>query len=99
MPDTKEPKWHHPGGKLRELGPESCTDTELLAILIGSGFSGKSAKEIAKEIIDKYNSLYGLMGKPLKEIMEIKGLKKVKAIKIAASFEIAKRIVKHLEKE
>ncbi len=30
-------KWTHPGGKLRELGAESLTDAELLAILISTG--------------------------------------------------------------
>jgi len=35
--NSSSQKWKHPGGKLRELGPESLTDTELLAILISSG--------------------------------------------------------------
>jgi len=29
--DSTSQKWRHPGGKLRELGPESLTDAELLA--------------------------------------------------------------------
>jgi len=29
-----EVKWRHPGGKLREFGPESLSDVELVAILI-----------------------------------------------------------------
>ena len=91
--------WRHPGGKLLRLGPESCTDTELLAIIIGSGAPGKPAEKIAAEIIDKYNSLYGLMGKSLKDIMQIKGLKQVKAVKLAAAFEIARRIVKYFERQ
>lgn len=95
----KQVTWQHPGGKLLRLGPEHCTDAELLAILIGSGCVGKTAEEIATDIINKYHSLYGLMGKSLKDIMEIKGLKQVKAVKLSASFEIARRIVKSLEKE
>lgn len=39
------------------------------------------------------------MGISLKELMLIKGLKDVKATQLAAVFEIARRIVKYLEKE
>jgi DNA repair protein RadC len=45
--NSSSQKWKHPGGKLRELGPESLTDTELLAILISSGIKGKPAEKIA----------------------------------------------------
>jgi len=45
------PSWRHPGGKLRELGPQALTDAELLAILIGTGIPGRSAEAIAGEVI------------------------------------------------
>lgn len=92
-------QWQHPGGKFRRLGPATCSDKELLAIIIGSGTKGKSAEQIADEIIDKFHSVYGLMGKSLSEIEEIKGLKLVKATRLAAIFELARRIVKYLEKQ
>jgi DNA repair protein RadC len=44
---NKSQKWHHPGGKLRELGAETLTDAELLSILIAPGVSGKPAEKIA----------------------------------------------------
>jgi len=97
--EGKEIIWHHPGGKLRRLGPASLTDTELLTVILGSGSSGRSAEEIAKEIIDKYYSISGLMGKSLGELMTIKGLKEVKATQIAAAFEAARRIIRTLERE
>jgi len=91
--------WKHPGGKLRRLGPTSLTDAELLTVILGSGSSGRTAEEIAAEIISKYYSLQGLMGKAISELMTIKGLKDVKATQIAAVFEVARRIVKALERE
>jgi DNA repair protein RadC len=45
--NSSSQKWKHPGGKLRELGPESLSDAELLAILISSGIKGKPAEKIA----------------------------------------------------
>ena len=97
--EGKEIAWRHPGGKLRRLGPTSLTDTELLTVILGSGSSGRSAEEIAAEIIGKYYSLPGLMGKTIGELMAIKGLKEVKATQIAAVFEVVRRIVKALERE
>ncbi|MBM3283778.1 hypothetical protein FJY90_06070 [Candidatus Gottesmanbacteria bacterium] len=95
----KEIVWRHPGGKLRRLGPTSLTDAELLTVLLGSGSSGRSAEEIAEEIIGKYYSLQGLMGKSIGDLMAIKGLKEVKATQIAAVFEVARRIITALERE
>lgn len=91
--------WRHPGGKFRRAGPSSCSEAELLAIILGSGSSGKSAEQIAEAILGKYGTISDLMGASLKELMTIKGLKEVKATQVAAVFEVARRILKHLEKE
>ena len=85
-------EWSHPGGKLIEIGPASLTDEELLAILIGSGYKGRTAQEIAKELLNKYHSIAGLLGKTFEDFPEIKGLKKGKMARIAAPFEMTKRI-------
>ena len=92
-------KWSHPGGKLRELGPESLTDAELLSILISSGIKGKPAEKIAEEVLEKFNSFKGMANQPLEKFLEIKGLSDVKIIRIAAAFEIAKRIAKQVLEE
>jgi len=94
-----KPKWTHPGGKLRELGAESLTDAELLAILISTGTKGKSAENIAKEILDRFGSFKGMANQPLEKFLEFKGLGDVKIIRIAAAFEIARRIVNQVVKE
>lgn len=91
--------WRHPGGKFRRLGPASCSEAELLAIIIGSGSNGKSAIAISQEMLDARGTLLELMGIPINSIMKIKGLKAVKATQVAAVFEIARRVVKHLEQQ
>lgn len=91
--------WTHPGGKLRELGAESLTDAELLAILISTGTKGKSAEEVAQEILGKFGSFKGMANQPLEKFLQFKGLGDVKIIRIAAAFEIARRIVKQVVKE
>lgn len=99
MSNTKEPKWSHPGGKLRELGAESLTDAELLSILIGTGVKGKSAEDIAKEIIDKFGGFKGMANQPFDKFFKFKGIGEVKIIRIASAFEIARRIVNEVLKD
>lgn len=95
--EKNQQKWHHPGGKLREKGAETLTDSELLAILISTGIKEKTAEEVARELLDRYDSFKGLSNQPLNELLRIKGLGDVKIIRIAAAFEIAKRIVKEIK--
>jgi DNA repair protein RadC len=92
-------KWHHPGGKLRELGADKLTDAELLSILISIGVKGRSAEEIAEDILLKFGSFKGMANQPLQKFLEIKGLGDVKIIRIAAAFEIARRIVNQVLEE
>jgi len=92
-------RWRHPGGKLRELGAEKLTDAELLSILISTGVKGKSAEKIAEEILAKFGSYKGMSNQPLEKFLKIKGIGDVKIIRIAAAFEIARRIVNQVLKE
>lgn len=87
-------RWRHPGGKLRELGPETLSDSELLAILISAGIKGKSAENIAEEILARFGSFKAMADQPLHKFREIKGLGAVKIHRIAAAFEIGRRMGK-----
>jgi DNA repair protein RadC len=96
---TTEGPWKHPGGKLLRAGPNTLTDSELLAILISSGAPQKSAEQIAQELIEKFQSFRGMAEQDVKELMKIKGLGQVKLCRIAAAFEIARRIVNQILEE
>ena len=96
---NKSQKWQHPGGKLRELGAETLTDAELLSILIAPGIPGKPAEKIAEEILQKFGGFKGMANQPLEKLLDIKGIADVKIIRIAAAFEIARRIVNEVLKE
>ena len=96
---SNQPKWQHPGGKLREVGAEALTDAELLAILISTGTRNKPAESIAEEIIQRFGSFKGMANQPLSKFLAMKGLGDVKAIRIAAAFEIARRIVNEVLKD
>jgi len=96
---SKSQRWQHPGGKLRELGAETLTDAELLSILIAPGIPGKPAERIAEEILQRFGGFRGMANQPLEKLLDIKGIADVKIIRIAATFEIARRIVEEVLKE
>jgi hypothetical protein len=48
--NNKSQKWHHPGGKLRELGAESLTDAELLSHQAKSHSIGHTRRLIKAEL-------------------------------------------------
>lgn len=91
--------WNHPGGKLIDEGADKLSDAELLSILIGTGIKGKSAEAIANEIIRKFGGYKGMANQPLEKFLEFKGLGDVKIVRIAAAFEIARRIVKQVSEK
>ena len=91
--NRKSPIWQHPGGKLRELGAETLTDAELLACLISTGIPGRPAEKIAEEILRRFGGFKGMANQPLEKLLDIKGLGDAKIIRIAAAFEIARRVI------
>ena len=97
--DSEVHHWRHPGDKFLERGADKLSDAELLSILISTGIKGKSAEKIAEEILAKFGSFKGMANQPLKKFLEIRGIGDVKIIRIAAAFEIARRIVNQVLKE
>ena len=91
--NNRSQRWHHPGGKLRELGADTLTDAELLSILIAPGIPGKPAEEIAEDILQRFGGFKGMANQPLEKLLDIKGLGDTKIIRIAAAFEIARRVI------
>ena len=87
-------RWKHPGGKLREKGAASLSEQELLSIIISPGIKGRPAELIAAEVLQKFGSLEGLANQPLERLLAIKGLSDVKITRIAAAFELARRLAK-----
>jgi len=88
-----------PGRTLLEVGAGNCSDAQLLAILLGSGGRGYSALDSATALLDKYGTLGGLMNRSLEEIAQIRGIKVVRAIRLAAAYEICQRLLKETSRD
>jgi len=85
------PKEDRPREKLEELGAENLTDSELLAILLRTGTSGKSAIALARELLKTFGGVRGISEASLSELTSFKGLGKAKAITLIAAFELGRR--------
>lgn len=81
-----------PREKLLLKGPQSLSDSELLAILIANGTKNKSALDLAKEVLNLGKNHLPDLGKlSVKEFMKVKGIGEAKAITIVAALEIGRR--------
>ncbi|MBR1394972.1 MAG: DNA repair protein RadC [Prevotella sp.] len=81
-----------PREKLRDKGPQTLSNAELLAILIGSGTPGTSAVELMQHVLnDRKNNLNALGKMTIRQLMEYKGIGEAKAITILAACELGKR--------
>jgi DNA repair protein RadC len=87
-----------PGRKLLEAGAQNCTDAEILAIIFGSGGRGYSALDAAHAVLERYGTLSDLMDRPLDEIANIRGIKTVRAIRLAAAYELCQRLLKEVDR-
>jgi DNA repair protein RadC len=81
-----------PREKLLARGPQTLSDSELLAILILNGNKEKSALDLAKEVLKLgKNSLPELGKRTVRELTKIKGIGEAKAVTIVAALEIGRR--------
>jgi DNA repair protein RadC len=81
-----------PSEKMLLKGSHSLSDAELLSIIIGSGIPGENSLEIAKKLLSRSgNSLCDLWKLGITDLQKIKGIGRMKAIKISAVFALARR--------
>ncbi len=79
-----------PREKMITQGAAALSPAELLAILINTGTSSKSAIDLAKELLSKNdNSLHLLSRMTLKDLQQVKGIGPAKAVIIKAALELA----------
>jgi len=89
---TDWPASERPRERLYLKGPDSLADAELLALQLGTGTQGQTAVDVAREMLAQYGSLSGLAGRGVAELMRIRGVGRAKAIRLAATFELTRRL-------
>lgn len=89
-------KKEYPYERFEQLGAQALTDAELIAIIIRTGTVGEDALSLAHKVLDLTNDgkngILALHSIPLEELLKIKGIGKVKAIRLKCVAEICARM-------
>ena len=86
------PGAERPRERLYWNGPEALADAELLALQLGSGTRGRSAADLAREMLATYGSLAGVAAREAVELARVTGVGPAKAARLAAAFELGRRL-------
>jgi len=80
-----------PREKLLERGADVLTDAELLAIFLRIGVAGQSAVGLARELLQRFGSMAGVIAAPREEFCAVHGMGEAKYVQLQASVEMARR--------
>ncbi|HUL30787.1 MAG TPA: DNA repair protein RadC [Thermodesulfobacteriota bacterium] len=89
---TRWPERERPRERLLQHGPQPLAEAELVGILLGKGTRKKTAVDLARELLDQYESLQKLFSRSPSELMKVKGIGSAKAATLSAAFELARRV-------
>lgn len=91
MAITDWPEDERPREKLLARGPAALSDAELLAIFLRTGTAGRSAVDLARELLTRFGSLRALLRASQIEFCAAHGLGAAKYAQLQAVIEIARR--------
>jgi len=83
-----------PREKLLSKGPESLSDAELVAIFLRTGVRGRSAVDLARDVLARCGSLSALLGAEQGAFCAIAGLGQAKYAQLQASLEMGRRALR-----
>lgn len=91
MAITDWPEDQRPRERLIKHGAAILSDAELLAVFLRVGVAGKSAVDLARDMVQHFGSLNGLFGASLNDFSKLNGLGPAKYAQLQAVLELAKR--------
>ena len=83
-----------PRERLLDQGAETLSDAELLAIFLRTGVKGKSAVDLARDLLNEFGGLRNLLHADLKTFCKSKGLGEAKFVQLQACLEMARRYLR-----
>ena len=90
------PEDERPREKLIAHGVSALSDAELIGILVRTGRVGANAVDVARELILQHGSLRELSRCSVTELCHVKGIKRDKAVHLAAAFALGERLAREL---
>ena len=91
MAITDWPAAERPREKLLARGPESLSDAELLAIFFRTGTRGKTAVDLARELLSRFGGLRNLLAADRDALCQATGLGEAKYVQLIAALEMGRR--------
>jgi DNA repair protein RadC len=91
MPITDWPLAERPREKLLARGPESLSDAELLAIFLRTGMAGRTAVDVARDLLVRFGSLRALLAAERETMCAAPGLGDAKVAQLLAALEMGRR--------
>ena len=85
------PASERPRERLLAQGAAALSDAELLAIFLRVGVTGKSAVDLARDLLGEFHSLNGLFAASRDSLMAVHGMGEAKYVQLQAVLEMAKR--------
>lgn len=85
------PAEERPREKLLARGAETLSDAELLAIFLRTGMKGRTAVDLARDLLGEFGSLRALLGADRRRLCAAPGFGDAKFCQLQAALEIARR--------
>lgn len=82
-----------PRERIMTVGPAGISNSELLAIILGSGTVGQSAIHLAESLLARFGGLPGIAQANFEELCSIPGIGPAKATQIKSALEVGRRLL------
>lgn len=94
MPISDWPEQERPREKLIDRSAGALNDAELLAIFLRTGVKGRSAVDLARDLLADFGGLVGLLSASQAEFCRGKGLGVAKYVQLQAALELSRRYLR-----
>jgi DNA repair protein RadC len=91
MSITDWPEGDRPREKLLQKGATALSDAELLAIFLRTGVTGKSAVDLARDLLKQFGSLTKLFATREADFCAVHGMGQAKFVQLQAVLEMSRR--------
>ncbi|MDH3636889.1 MAG: DNA repair protein RadC [Gammaproteobacteria bacterium] len=85
------PVAERPREKLLQRGAQALSDAELVGVLFGTGVAGKTAVEMARDLLAEYGGIRELLALDIERFCAVAGLGETKYVRLQAAAELARR--------
>ena len=85
------PAQDRPREKLLKLGPQALSETELIAIFLRTGTQGRSALDVARDLLTRFGSVRGLLTADKTSLCAAPGMGEARYATLQAVLELARR--------